>query len=110
MLVLAQTGLLMLTFMASLFEGMVTDACSSETDCDFDKLGLAMKLQLGGGTLVVLSSIVLSVVLVARRRPAAWVPLVGMSIQILLVVIAFHLLGQVVEGDVRGNVALPGMT
>ncbi|HEY9314477.1 hypothetical protein [Williamsia sp.] len=75
-----------LTFMASvyisLFFVMATDSCYG--DCDTGPLTTAYAVTDGGGLVVMVSAIVASLVLLARRRLAFWVPLVGIGLQVVL--------------------------
>lgn len=78
----------------SIFWVMATDSCGAN-DCDYDKLGTAYVLNDLGGIVVYVVSLVVAVVLMVRRTPAFWLPLVGGAVQVGLFLAAMSQLGGV---------------
>ncbi|ORM26955.1 hypothetical protein [Williamsia sp. 1135] len=78
----------------SFFFGMATDSCSGE--CNTAPLDAAFVVTDGGGLATLALAIIVSIVLLVRRRLAFWVPLVGIAIQIALVIVGAHLASSVV--------------
>ncbi len=86
-------GLLALLYF-SVFWVMATDSCGAN-DCDYGKLGTAYVLNDGVGIVVYVVTLVVAVVLVVRRRPAFWLPLVGGLVQLGLFLAAMSQLSGV---------------
>ncbi|CAM3134486.1 Vitamin K epoxide reductase family protein [Tsukamurella hominis] len=78
----------------SIFWVMATDSCGAN-DCDYDKLGTAYVLNDIGGVVVYVVALVVAVILVVRRRPAFWLPLVGGAVQVGLLLAAMSQLSGV---------------
>ena len=78
--VLLLVGLGLFTGIVSLFGlmvGMVSDGCTGTTECDGDRIGAGMAIAVLGPWVISLIALVVSIVLMARRRLAFWVPLVA---------------------------------
>lgn len=78
----------------SIFWVMATDSCGAN-DCDYDKLGTAYVLNDIGGVVVFVVALVVAVILLVRRRPAFWLPLVGGAVQVGLFLAAMSQLSGV---------------
>jgi uncharacterized BrkB/YihY/UPF0761 family membrane protein len=69
-------GFIMLAVL-SLLLGMVSDGCGSESDCNFDLMGVGFVIALVGPPVSYLTSLVWTIVRLKQRRRGWWVPLVG---------------------------------
>ncbi|MGX9296045.1 DUF6264 family protein [Tsukamurella paurometabola] len=78
----------------SVFWVMATDSCGA-SDCDYDKLSAAYVLNDLVGGVVFLVTLVVAVVLLVRRTPAFWLPLLGGAVQVGLFLAAMHQLSGV---------------
>lgn len=78
----------------SIFWVMATDSCGAN-DCDYGKLGTAYVLNDLIGIIVYVVALVAAVILVVRRRPAFWLPLVGGAVQVGLLLAALSQLSGV---------------
>ncbi|CAM3625589.1 Vitamin K epoxide reductase family protein [Tsukamurella ocularis] len=78
----------------SLFWVMATDSCGAN-DCDYDKLSTAYVLNDVGGIIAFLVTLVVAVVLMVRRTPAFWLPLLGGLVQAGLFLAAMQQLSGV---------------
>ncbi len=68
------------------FLAFASDSCGASSVCDYDRMGTGMTIAVYGVWAPVLIVLILSIVLLALRRLAFWVPLVGILLTIALVV------------------------
>lgn len=67
------------------------DAVNCAVPCETPHPGTAYVVTDGGGLLAMIAAIAVSTVLLIRRRPAFWVPILGIGIQVVLLMIGFEL-------------------
>lgn len=68
------------------FLAFASDSCGASSVCDYDRMANGMMTATYGVWAPVLIVVILSIVLLALRRLAFWVPLVGILLTIALVV------------------------
>ncbi len=81
----------------SAFYAMASDPCGTGVACDTAKIGHAYVLTDIVGGVVMLGASAGAVLLMLRRRVAFWVPLLGITVQVILVIASIGLLGSVVR-------------
>jgi hypothetical protein len=82
-------GYLVITAIGSglgFFLAFAGDSCGASSVCDYDRMGTGMTVAVYGVWAPVLIVVILSIVLLALRRLAFWVPLAGILLTIALVV------------------------
>lgn len=101
-------GLLLVTLVVSAISfvgfgigyGLVTLACSdpAETACDLGALSAGIRLAVFGPALVTLVTVVVSIVLLVRKRPALWVAAAGLVLSIVLFAVGTALVNGAAPG------------
>lgn len=90
-LLCAHTGFALYTVFTSFFLVMATDACAYQACGDERWVTRAIYLAIGGSALTVLLDVVLAVVLLAKRRVAFYVPLLGCAAQAAVGLAVLHM-------------------
>ena len=83
-------GFLMVVWF-SLFWAMATDSCTAQT-CNYDNLTWAYILTDLVGAIVLLSVSITAIVLMAFKRIAFWAPLLGITVQVILLLMSLGIL------------------
>lgn len=73
----------------SFFLAFAGDSCGASSSCDYDMIGNAVLLALGGVWVPTLFVVGGAIILLVKRRIAFWVPLVGIVLTIAIVIAAF---------------------
>ncbi|MBO0984981.1 hypothetical protein [Rathayibacter sp. SD072] len=76
-LLLAEVCATLLLTYVGLFSSMASDGCLGRDDCDFTLLNWGVLIAAGGVWIGMLAALVVSIVLLVRRRIAFWVPIAG---------------------------------
>lgn len=61
------------------FLAFASDSCVVN-DCNYDAIGAGMYIAMGGVWLPLIAAVVVSIVMLVRRRLAFWVPLAGIAL------------------------------
>lgn len=81
---------------SSFFLVFAGDSCGASSICDYDQIGKAVLLALGGVWVAFVLLLILAIVLLVTRRLAFWVPLLGILVAVGIVITAFVLASSAV--------------
>lgn len=71
---------------------MATDVCAGDSDrCDDDTIGVAATVLWTGTAVAIIFTVAGCLTRIGQRRPAFWVPIVGLGAQITLTCLYIHL-------------------
>lgn len=62
------------------FLAFASDACGASVECNTDQIATGMLIAMGGVWVPLIAAVVVSIVLLVRRRLAFWVPLAGIAL------------------------------
>lgn len=76
-LLVLMVGTALVAFFLSFFLAFAGDPCGSGITCDYDRMGTGMLVAMIGPLAVGLLALVAAIVVLALKRIAFWIPLVG---------------------------------
>ncbi|WP_219815172.1 MULTISPECIES: DUF6264 family protein [unclassified Rathayibacter] len=79
-LILVASAVTLLLSFFGLFFAMASDSCGGSSACDIGLIEGGMVLAAGGVWVPFLAAVVVSIVLLVRRRLAFWVPVAGLAV------------------------------
>lgn len=71
------------------FVAFASDSCGASSVCDYDAIGNATIFAIAGPWIPVLPVLIVSIVLLIKKRIAFWVPIVGGLLSVAALIIGF---------------------
>ena len=96
-LILIGSGLVAVLVILGALLGVAGDRCS-EFSCSFTQIGLGILVAIAAPVVLFLIAIVVSIVMLVKKRRAFWVPLVGIVLAVIGWVIGFLMVSTAVDG------------